>query len=105
LTQVLHGTVSNGTFTNDLTLSVNYSYDTYGRTSQVQFGAQDLNFARTFTYGYTYSTANRILTQTMGWNMYRTGGSGSPPTAAKSFGMSYQWDNEGKMKSYNDLTS
>jgi len=104
LAQVLHGTVSNGTFTNDPTSTVNYTYNTYGRTSQVQFGAQDLNFARTYTYGYTYSTSNRILTQTMGWNMYSTGGGGSPPTVAESFGMSYQWDNEGKMTSYNDLT-
>jgi len=53
-TQVLHGTLSNGTFTQDTTSTVNYTYDTYGRTSQVQFGAKDLNFARTFTYGYTY---------------------------------------------------
>ena len=100
---MLHGTVSNGTFTNDPTSTVNYTYDTYGRTSQVQFGAKDLNFARTFTYSYTYSTANRVLTQTMGWNMYSTGGSGSPPTVAESYGMSYQWDNEGKMTSYTDV--
>jgi RHS repeat-associated protein len=105
LTQVQHGTVSNGTFTQDTTSAVNYTYDTYGRTSQVQFGAQDLNFARTFTYGYTYSTTNRVLSKTMGWYMYSTGGSGSPPTVAESFGMSYQWDNEGKMTSYTDVNT
>lgn len=104
LTQVTHGTVSGGTFTADSTSGVSYSYDAYGRTSTVQFGAADLNFARTFTYNYTYNQANRILTQTMGWNMYNSAGSGSPPTTAESFGMSYQWDNEGKMTSYNDLS-
>jgi acetylornithine deacetylase/succinyl-diaminopimelate desuccinylase-like protein len=106
LTQTLHGTVSGGTFTANPVSTVNYTYDTYGRTSQVQFGAADLNFARTFAYNYTYSQANRILTQSMGWNMYTTaidefGRSLSPK--AESFSMSYQWDNEGKMTSYNDL--
>jgi YD repeat-containing protein len=31
LTQVLHGTISNGTFTSDPTSTVSYTYDTYGR--------------------------------------------------------------------------
>ena len=105
VTQVTHGTLSGGTFTPDTTSGVTYSYDTYGRTSQVAFGAADLNFARSFTYNYTYNQANRILTQTMGWNMYVTNASGSPSTQSQSYGVSYQWDNEGKMTSYNDLVN
>jgi len=48
----------------------------------VQFGAPDLNFNRTYTYSYTYSQTNRVLTQTMGWNMYTTNSHGNPTVRA-----------------------
>ena len=91
LSQVKHGTVSGGVFTEDTTQAVGYTYDAYGRLSNVGFGARDLNFARSYTYGYTYSTTGRVLTQTMGWNMY-SNDYGTPTTHSYSFAMSYQWD-------------
>ena len=68
----------------------------------MQFFATDLNFPRTFTYGYAYDAYGHVATQTMGWNMYSTGGVNNQVN--ESYSMSYQWDNEGKMTSYTDVS-
>ena len=68
--------------------------------STIGFKATDMNYTRNFQYAYTYTSVGRVASQTMSWGMAWPGHTDVP----FSFTMQYQWDNEGRMTQYTDLT-
>ena len=107
-TEVRHGAMQNGSFTEDLNQRVDYAYDSgtggQGRLTGVTFGNGDIcistvwpynHYSTQYQYAYQYNSAGRVTSQAMALQSPPACLNGAPP--AVNLTATYQWDTEGRM--------
>ena len=107
-TEVRHGAMQDGSFTEDLKQRVDYTYDSgtngQGRLTGVTFGNGDVcistvwpynHYSTQYQYEYQYNSAGRVTSQSMALQGPPGCLNGAPPPI--NLTATYQWDTEGRM--------